>query len=86
MLTKLLSIIYQQTWLTGEVPPHRKLRNMTPIYKKDQEEDSCNYKPVSLTLVMGKVMGHNIFSQHRAHVGHHRIRSSLFVFMKGSAA
>jgi len=33
-LAKLLSIIYQQSWLTGEVPDDWRLANVTPIYKK----------------------------------------------------
>ena len=34
VLTKLLSIIYQQPWLTGEVPVNGRLANVSPIYKK----------------------------------------------------
>ncbi|RMC15503.1 hypothetical protein DUI87_07695 [Hirundo rustica rustica] len=33
-LAKPLSIIYQESWLTGEVPGNWKLANVTPIYKK----------------------------------------------------
>ncbi|RMB97731.1 hypothetical protein DUI87_25730 [Hirundo rustica rustica] len=31
---KLLSIIYQQSWLTGEVPGDRKLANVTPFTRR----------------------------------------------------
>ncbi|OWK64311.1 hypothetical protein RLOC_00013619 [Lonchura striata] len=34
VLAKLLSIIYQQSWLTGEVPDDWKLANVTPVCKK----------------------------------------------------
>ncbi|KAK4827789.1 hypothetical protein QYF61_021742 [Mycteria americana] len=54
VLTKPLSIIYQQSWLTGEVPVDWGLANVTPVYKKGQKEDLGNYKPVSLTSVLGK--------------------------------
>ncbi|KAK4824608.1 hypothetical protein QYF61_016877 [Mycteria americana] len=53
-LAKPLSIIYQQSWLTGKVPDDWRLANVTPIYKKGQKEDPGNYRPVSLTLVPGK--------------------------------
>ncbi|KFW63937.1 hypothetical protein AS28_13608, partial [Pygoscelis adeliae] len=55
-LTKPLSIIYQQSWLTGEVPDDWRLANVTPIYKKGRKEDPGNYRPVSLTSVPGKSM------------------------------
>ncbi|KFV89305.1 hypothetical protein N327_11045, partial [Fulmarus glacialis] len=56
VLTNVLSIIYHQSWLTGEVPVDRRLANVTPIYKKGWKEDPRNYRPVSLTSVPGKVM------------------------------
>ncbi|KFW61677.1 hypothetical protein AS28_01515, partial [Pygoscelis adeliae] len=55
-LAKPLSIIYQQSWLTGEVPDDWRLANVTPIYKKGRKEDPGNYGPVSLTSVPGKIM------------------------------
>ncbi|KAJ7413047.1 hypothetical protein BTVI_44296 [Pitangus sulphuratus] len=35
-LAKLLSIIYQQSWITREVPDDWRLANVTPIYKRIQ--------------------------------------------------
>ncbi|KAK4806238.1 LOW QUALITY PROTEIN: hypothetical protein QYF61_013382 [Mycteria americana] len=62
VLTKPLSIIYQQSWLTGEVPADWRLANVTPIFKKGRKEDPRNYRPVSLTLVLGKLMEQIILS------------------------
>ena len=56
VLTKPLSIIYQQSWLSKDVPVGWKLANVTPIYKKSQKEDRRNYRPFSLTSVPGKVV------------------------------
>ncbi|GAB0203785.1 hypothetical protein GRJ2_002844100 [Grus japonensis] len=58
VLPKPLSIIYQQSWLTGEVPVDWRLANAMPIHKKGWKEGPENYKPVSLTLLLGKVMEH----------------------------
>ncbi|KFQ09537.1 hypothetical protein N329_07420, partial [Haliaeetus albicilla] len=62
VFTKPLSIIYQQSWLTGEVPVYWKLANVTPIYKKGRKEDPGNYRPVNLTSVPGKVIEQIILS------------------------
>jgi len=35
-LAKPLSIIYQQSWLTGEVPDDWRFASVTPTYKKGQ--------------------------------------------------
>ena len=54
-IAELLSIIYQRSLLTGEVPEDWRLANVTPIYKKGCREDPGNYRPVSLTSVPGKI-------------------------------
>ncbi|KAJ7424045.1 hypothetical protein WISP_30588 [Willisornis vidua] len=50
-LAKTLFIIYQQSWLSGEVPDDWKLANVMSIHKKGCKEDPGNYRPVSLTPV-----------------------------------
>ncbi|GAB0183031.1 hypothetical protein GRJ2_000768400 [Grus japonensis] len=78
------SIMYQQSWLTGEVPVDWRLANVMPIYKRGQKEDPGNYRPVSLTLVPGKVMEQIILSAITWHVQDNQvIRTSQHGFMKG---
>ncbi|KAJ7427381.1 Protein Wnt-4 [Willisornis vidua] len=68
-LAKPLSIIYQRSWLSGEVPDDWKLANVTPIHKKGCKEDPGNYRHVSLTSVPGRVMEQIILSAITAPTG-----------------
>ncbi|KAK4817892.1 LOW QUALITY PROTEIN: hypothetical protein QYF61_002061 [Mycteria americana] len=67
-LAKPLSSIYQQSWLTGEVPDDWRLASVTPIQRKGWKEDPRNYRPVSLTSVPGKIMERFILSALNRHV------------------
>ncbi|GAB0206375.1 mitochondrial enolase superfamily member 1 [Grus japonensis] len=84
VLTKPLSIIYQQSWLTGEVPVDWRLANVMPIHRKGWKEDLGNYGPVSLTSVPGKVMEQIILSAITQYIQDNLvIRPSQHGFMKG---
>ncbi|KAK4826464.1 hypothetical protein QYF61_009191 [Mycteria americana] len=84
VLTKPLSIIYQQSWLTGEVPADWRLANVTPIFKKGWKEDPGNYRPVSLTSVPGKLMEQIILSAITRHAENNQgIKPSQHGFRKG---
>jgi len=58
-VAKPLSIIYQQSWLTGEVPHDWRIASATPIYKKGRKEDRGNYRPVSLTSVPARLSSYS---------------------------
>jgi len=83
-LAKPLSIIHQQSWLTGEVPDGWRIAHVTPIYKKGRKEDPGNYRPVSLAFVLGKIMERFILSALTGHAkDNQEIRPSQHGIMKG---
>jgi len=52
VIAETLSIIFERSWRTGEVPEDWRKANVTPIFKKGKKEDPGNYRPVSLTSIL----------------------------------
>ena len=78
-----LSIIYQRSLLTGEVPEDWRLASVTLIYKKGCKEDPGTYRPVSLSSVPGKVMEQIVLREIMRYVQDNwGIRPSQHGFMK----
>ena len=52
-----LTYIFQKSLLTGEVPIEWRIADVIPIFKmKGRRDRALNYRPVSLTSVMCKIM------------------------------
>jgi len=67
-------IIFHKSLSEGRLLTAWKIGNITPIYKKGIRSSSGNYRPVSLTFIIGKVMESII----RDHLVHHMMENQLF--------
>ena len=55
-LAPILQLIFQRSIDTGKIPDIWKEANVSPIYKKGEESEPSNYRPISLTCVLCKIL------------------------------
>ena len=58
-----LEIIFKEALSIGLFPSEWKKGNIAPIHKKGDKQVVKNYRPVSLTLICGKVFERLIFNE-----------------------
>ncbi|KAF7235049.1 C-type lectin domain family 2 member D [Varanus komodoensis] len=56
VLSHPLASIVETSWRMGEVPEDWRVASVVPIFKKGSRKDMGNYKPVSLTSIVGKTI------------------------------
>ena len=59
---------FQQSYTTGKLPQAWTTALVTPIYKKGNKSNPVNYRPISLTCILCKVMEHIVLSHMWKHL------------------
>ena len=86
ILAEPLATIYNRLMGEGRVPGVWRMANVCPIFKKGAKGDPANYRPVSLTCVVGKVMESLIRDRIVEHLERNGlIRPSQHGFMTGKS-
>ncbi|KAF4800669.1 RNA-directed DNA polymerase from mobile element jockey-like protein [Turdus rufiventris] len=70
---RLLMIIFEWPWQSGEVPEDWKKANVTQVFKSCKKENTGNYWPVSLTSTLIKVMEHLILESISSHMNDKKV-------------
>ena len=55
-----LSLIFQYSLDTGQVPREWRHANVIPVYKNGSRTDPLNYRPISMTCIVSKILEHVI--------------------------
>ena len=71
-LAPILSIIFNKSLESGEIPSDWKKARITPAFKKGKKYLPSNYRPISLTCVCCKIMEHIVTS----HIMNHAERNN----------
>ena len=69
--------LFQQSLDSGVFPDAFKEANITPIHKKGPKSDVKNYRPISLTSVLGKCLEHIMSSQIMNHLESNDVLSTF---------
>ena len=85
-LAPLLLIVFTHSLSSGVVPTNLKLASITPVFKSGDRTAPSNYRPISLTSVISKVLEKNTKkgclngTQHRFRSGHSCLSALFIVF------
>ena len=73
----MLTDLFQQSLTQGTLPSAWKHAYVSPIFKKGNKSDPKNYRPISLTSLICKMMEHILVSQIMKHLQSYNILSEV---------
>jgi len=85
-ITKPLTYMFNLSLSQGVVPQDWRDANVVPLHKKGSRHDAQNYRPVSLTSIVGKMLESMVKSKLAAHLDKHSlIRTNQHGFQSGKS-
>ena len=66
-LAPILQVIFQMSFNQGKLPNIWKDANVSPVFKKGDKSEPSDYRPISLTCVLCKVLEHIVASSLSRH-------------------
>ena len=76
-LAPIIQLLFQKSISTGKIPTDWTKANVSPVFKKGSKSDPANYRPISLTCILCKVMEHIIASKLTQHLNQYNILYDL---------
>ena len=72
-IAPVIQLIFERSLATEVLPSDWTKANVSPVYKKGDKSDPANYRPISLTCILCKVMEHIIASNLTRYLDKHEI-------------
>ena len=76
-IAPVICLLFEKTLQTGQLPSDWKKAQVCPLFKKGDKTEPSNYRPISLTCILCKVMEHIIASNISKHLNKHNALSEL---------
>eukprot|EP00061_Rhincodon_typus_P009870 g33691.t1 len=85
-IVEALVAIFQESLESGRIPEDWKIADVTPLFKKGVRQKMENYRPISLTMVKGKILESIVKDDISEYLEvHGKIEQSQHGFLKGTS-
>ena len=61
-IASIIKVIFEKSLQTGKLPSEWVTANVMPVFKKGDKSLAANYRPISLTCILCKVLEHFLAS------------------------
>ena len=76
-IAPIIQVIFEHSIQTGKLPPDWCRAQVSPIFKKGDKASAANYRPISLTCVLCKILEHIMASNMVKHLDKHGLLYDL---------